>query len=263
MDPQLSVGGASTGRTVSVRSWFFSSMGLVALLAVAIGFGRTYGAPMARGTFAAPAIVHIHGAFAFAWVLLFALQPLLIRVRRFPWHRQLGRAGLPLAIGVALTMIPAGVFQVTRDLAAGGAGGPGGPGANDAAVSAMVGVLTSGVMFVALVAAGIVQRRDRDAHARWLLLATLVVLWPAWFRFRHWFPSVPRPDVWFAVVLADAWIVVAMLRDRLTRGAVHPVLAWAGTAIIAEQTLEVLAFDTPLWRATAQAVYESLRAIGL
>ncbi len=236
------------------HSWFFSIIGVVGLLAVAIGFSRTYAMPLARGTFVAPVVVHVHGALALAWVLLFVTQPLFVRWGQLRWHRRVGRAGLPLGVAVAVTMVPAGVFQVTRDVVAGG--GP-------TAISSMLGVVTSGAMFVALIAAGIMDRRDRDAHARWMLLATLVVLWPAWFRFRHWFPSVPRPDVWFALVLADLWIIVAMARDRLTRGAVHPVLAWAGSAVILEQSFEVLAFDSPLWRSTAQSLYGWLLSAGL
>ena len=235
------------------RSWFFSAMSGVVLTAAAVGFGRTYLAPLSRGTFAAPPVIHVHGALAATWVLLFAVQPLLVRWRSLRWHRAIGRIGLPVAIGVALTMAPAGMVQVTRDVSAGGGA---------TAISGLLGVITSATLFVALVTVGIVMRHDREAHARWLLLATLVVAWPAWFRFRHWFPSVPRPDIWFAVVLADVWIVVAVVRDRLTRGAVHPVLAWAGTGVILEQTFEVLAFDTALWRAAAQWCYQLLRVVG-
>jgi len=94
------------------------------------------------------------------------------------------------------------------------------------------------------------------------LLATLFVIWPAWFRFRHWFPSVPRPDIIFGLVLAFVWIVAAMVRDRVVRGAVHPVLAWAGTGIIVEQSLETLMFDSPPWRVVAQWIYDLLRVVG-
>jgi hypothetical protein len=228
------------------RPWFYTVMGCVALCAVGVGFGRTYAVPLARGTFDAPAVVHVHGAFAMAWVLLFVAQPLLVRWRRLRWHRQIGRLGVPLAIGVAVTMIPAGFFQATRDAQAGA--GPTG-------ISTLLGVFTSGALFVTLVSAGILTRNNREAHARWMLLATLVVIWPAWFRFRHYFPSVPRPDLWFAIVLAYIWIPVAAVRDRLVRGSVHPVLAWGGLGVIAEQYFEVLAFDSPWWRAIAHALY--------
>jgi hypothetical protein len=228
------------------RPWFYTLMGGVALFAVSVGFGRTYALPLVSRTFNAPVLVHVHGTFAAAWILLFIAQPLLLRWRHLHWHKQIGRVGLPLAIGVAITMIPAGFFQATRDAAAG---------AGPAGISAFLGVFTSGALFVALVSAGIVARKDRESHARWLLLATLVVLWPAWFRFRHYFPSVPRPDIWFAIVLAYIWIPVAAVRDKVVRGSVHPVLAWGGLAVVSEQTLELLAFDSEWWRSTAYMLY--------
>lgn len=154
-----------------------------------------------------------------------------------------------MQFGIAVTMLPAGFFQATRDAAAGD--GPTG-------ISSLLGVATSGALFVALVAAGIVTRRDREAHARWLLLATLVVLWPAWFRFRHCFPSVPRPDLWFGIALPYVWIAAAAMHDRLVRGAVHPVLALGGLAVVLEQTSEAFAFDSPWWRAAAHALYSWL-----
>ena len=151
-------------------------------------------------------------------------------------------------------MIPAGFYQATREAAAGA--GPTG-------ISTQLGVVTSGALFVVLVAAGIITRKNREAHARWLLLATLVLLWPAWFRFRHYFPSVPRQDVWFGIVLAYLWIGVAMIHDRVSRGSVHPVLLWGGLAVFAEQAGEVLVFDSPWWRATAQVIYRWLAGSGL
>ncbi|MEZ4455859.1 MAG: hypothetical protein R2882_04780 [Gemmatimonadales bacterium] len=234
-----------------IGRWFYVAMAVITLVAVAVGFGRTYAAPMATGVFNGPTILHVHGAFALSWVLLFLSQPLLIRFSQPVLHRRLGRLGLPLAVGVATTMVPAGVYQATRDAAA-GAGATG--------ISSIVGVLTSGILFVTLVSCGILARRDREAHARWLLLATLVVAWPAWFRWRHWFPSVPRPDIWFAVVIPYLWVGVAMLRDRALRTAVHPVLKFAGVAVVLEQSLEVVAFDTPPWRAVAQLLYAWLHA---
>ena len=252
--PPLRDIGSAAPAARSPRSWSYTAMGLVAILAVAIGFGRTYFVPMGRGTFHAPTAVHVHGALALSWILLFLVQPLLVRWSRLNWHRRLGTLGLPLAVGVALTMVPAGMFQVTRDLAAG---------AGSTGVSAFLGILTSGAMFVTLVTLGIVKRKDREAHARWMLLATLVVLWPAWFRFRHWFPTVPRPDIVFGLVLADLWIVVAMVRDRFARGTIHPVLFWGGIAIMCEQTFEVFAFDSPWWRTAAEWLYTAAIAVGL
>ena len=102
-----------------IDRWFYVAIAGVTIVAVGVGFSRTYAAPMASGTFQGPAILHVHGGLALCWVLLFLSQPLLVRFRRQALHRRLGRLGLPLAIGVAATMVPAGVYQATRDAAAG------------------------------------------------------------------------------------------------------------------------------------------------
>lgn len=231
------------------RSRLFLFMGAVALSAMVLGFGGTYFLPVAQGTFAGPWWLQLHGALAIGWVLMFALQPILVHTRQLRWHRRLGLAAMPLAVAVALTMIPAGLTQVRRELAMG---------VGEPAISTLLGVFTSGALFVGLVVAGYRTRRTPEAHARWMLLATLVVIWPAWFRFRHWLPWVPRPDIWLALVLADVWIVLAMIHDRVVRGAVHPVLLWGGLFVILEQTAEVLLFDSPPWRAVAHTAWRVL-----
>ena len=197
-------------------------------------------------------MVHLHGVFAPSWVLLFVAQPLFVRYAALRTHKRFGRVALPLAVGVAVSMLPAGVFQATRGAAAGS--GPTG-------ISGLLGVLALAILFAALVAAGIVARRDRDSRARWLLLATLVAIRPTLFRFRHWLPDATSPDIWFGVVLSYGWIVVAMLRDKLSRGAVHPGLLFGGGAVILEQSLEVVALDTLPWRVTAQLLYDWLQGM--
>ncbi len=234
---------------VQSRSRLFLFMGALGVAAMVLGFGGTYFLPVARGEFDGPWWLHVHGALAIGWVLLFALQPVLVHRRQLRWHRRLGQSALPLALAVAATMIPAGMAQVRRELALG---------LGDTAISAILGVLTSGVLFVGLVTAGYRARRTPEAHARWMLLATIVVLWPAWFRFRHFLPWIPRPEIWLALVLSDVWIVVAMVHDRIVRGAVHPVLRWGGLVVILWQVAEVLSFDQPWWRTLARSLWQVL-----
>jgi hypothetical protein len=113
-------------------------------------------------------------------------------------------------------------------------------------------------MFAILVGLGYKYRKKPKIHKRLLLLATIVLLWPAWFRFRHFFPSVPRPDIWFAVVLADSLIILSWLADKLTYKKIHPVLLYGGIFIITEHALEVLMFDSEPWRVVAKAIYSIL-----
>jgi len=220
---------------------------MVGLFAVFVGFGKTFIVPVRHGTFSAPAVVYVHGAFAFSWILLFISQASLIHFRKYNTHIIFGIAGIFIATGTAVTMIPAGMYAATRDVKQGG---------GETAISNMVGVVTSSLLFLALVIAGILNRRKPATHKRLMLLSTVVVLWPAWFRFRHYFPSVPRPDIWFAVVLSDSLIVISCVWDKMVNGRIHPVFKYAGGFVIAEHIFEVLYFDSPGWRIAAHYIYD-------
>lgn len=228
------------------RPRFFLVMGWTALAVALLGFARTFFAPLGQGTFEAPPEAFLHAGFTFGWVLLFATQPTLAAFRRYGAHKLLGAAGAVLAVGVAVTGVAVGAWAARRDFDAGG--GP-------TAVSTVLGpVLTMG-MFLGLVAAGVAFRRRPETHKRLMLLATILVLWPAWFRFRHYFPDVPRPELVFGVAAAQSLTVLAMLRDRLALGRIHPVLAWLGPILIVEQFVETLLFDSPPWRAVAGWIF--------
>ncbi len=224
-------------------------MAVLALLVAFTGFAGTYFLPIARGSFNAPLIVHAHGVLLFGWLFLFLVQSLLIHRRDLRLHRRLGWAGGALALGVALSTIATGMWATQRDVAAGG---------GETAISSLLGNCTAALMFLALVAAAIAWRRDGPAHKRLMLLATIAILWPAWFRFRHLFPFVPAPEISFALIAADSLFLVCIARDWLAERRIHPVFLWIGPAIIAEHTFETLMFDTPPWRAAAHAVFTAL-----
>jgi hypothetical protein len=228
---------------------FFFCIAIMGLLVVLIGFAKTFIIPMVHKEFEAPLSIHIHGVFAFAWIILFLIQTSLIHYHKYSIHQYLGFLGIFISAGVMVTMIPAGLYVVNRDLS---------HGVGETSYSSLVGVLTSGILFFSLVISGILNRRSPETHKRLMVLSIIVVLWPAWFRFRHYFPSIPRPDIWFALVLADSMIVIAWIWDRLRNGRIHPVLLYAGLFIILEQTFEVLAFDSPAWQATAKWIYTML-----
>ncbi|WP_034258254.1 hypothetical protein [Altibacter lentus] len=230
----------------SKPSYFFL-MAIVGLLAVLIGFAKTFIIPITEGSFSAPGIVYVHGAFTFSWITLFFIQTFLININKYRLHMTLGIVGVLIAIGTTFTMVPVGLYAVHKEL---------GLGFGDTAISGFLGVLTSALMFISLVLAGVINRKNGAAHKRLMLLATLVVLWPAWFRFRHYFPDITRPDIWFAVVLADSWILIAILWDKWKNGSVHPVLKYVGAFIILEHVLEVLFFDTPTWRVVAKFIHQ-------
>lgn len=227
---------------------FYFGFGLIGLAVVALGFGVTYALPMARRTFSAPWFVHLHGAAALTWVLMFIAQARLVRTRRTPLHRRLGQVALPLALLVWMSGIATAHWAATRDLPAQGSG----------ATSSFGGTVTGLSLYLLLVVAAVAMRRKPDWHKRLVMLATIQVLWPAWFRLRHLLPMVPDPDVWFAFVCAYSPILVAAVRDLLRSGKVHPVWLYVGPALVLEQSVEFLLFDRPPLRGIGQWLYQAL-----
>lgn len=228
---------------------FYVAMAMVAVAAVATGFSTTYFIPVASGTFAGPLVAHVHGLLFMSWIAMMLLQPTLVRQRRSGLHRRLGWIAIPLAVAMAASGLGVGTFAVGRDLAAGG---------GDAAYSQLIGVVAAMTFFLLYVSIAIGVRKRPDWHKRMMLLATIAVLWPAWFRFRHLLPFVPHPDIVLGVVVSDSLILVAMARDHLKFGRIHPAYLIFGLPLVAEHVWEILLFDTPGWRAAAAAIYQAL-----
>ena len=214
-------------------NFFYLGFGLFAFAVVLIGFSTTYIVPMARRSFTAPWVVHLHGASALGWVLLLIFQARLVRTRRTPLHRRIGQAGLPLAIVIWATGIATAAWAASRDWAELGT----------AATSSLAGTAIGLSLYLLLVIAAVAMRRRPDWHKRLVILATIQVLWPAFFRWRHLLPMVPQPEIWLALVVAYLPVGVAALRDRWLYGRIHPVWLFVAPALIVEQSVEFAFFD--------------------
>jgi hypothetical protein len=227
---------------------FYAGIGLFGLAAIAIGFSTTYFIPMTRGTLAVPRFVHLHGLSALAWTTLLFIQALLVRSGRTALHMRIGKAAVPLAILIWASGIFTAAWAARRDL----------PEQGVAAEASFAGTLIGLSLFVGFVCAGYISRRRPAAHKRWMALATIAVLWPAVFRWRHLLPPMNRPDIILGLFVADLPILAAMLRDRLRYGQVHPVWLIGGTFWFVEQGFEVAIFDThwgaPLGRVVLQLI---------
>ena len=228
------------------RISLFLVIGVIGFSGAFFGFLGTFFIPVANGSFNAPFVIYVHGAFAFSWIILFVLQTFFVHFKNYKTHVMLGSLGIVVALGTAITMIPAGVFAVDKELTKGG---------GDLSYAQITGTCTSAVIFLILVGLGYLYKAKSKVHKRFMLLATILVLWPAWFRFRHYFPSVPRPDIWFGVVLSDSLIIIAWILDKRINGQIHPVLLYGGIAIIIENVLEIILFESILWRQIGKAIY--------
>ena len=229
---------------------FFTAIALLGIIAILVGFLKTFIIPIISGTKTWPMGIYAHTFFVFGWVLIFLTQSLLIQNRNYKTHIFIGRWGAFIALGAAISIIPAALYQVERELK---------EGLGQTAISPIVGSLASATMFLSLVMLAIVYRKKPPIHKRLMLLATILLIWPAWFRWRHYFPSVERPDIWFAAVLADSLIIVAFIWDWLANKRIHPALLFGGLFIIAENVIEIVFFDSSGWRIIANTVYNFLK----
>jgi hypothetical protein len=227
------------------RTRYFLWAGATALAAVLVGFFKTFLLPNWQGSFHGPTIAYIHGGFVLAWILLFLTQAWWIQSRRIPRHRSLGAIAALVAPGVVVSTMAMGVFAMHRDVQAG---------LGELATSLLLGTITSPLIFFALVSAALVYRRQTEIHKRLMLLATISILWPAFFRFRHYFPQVPRPEWIFGFLLPQLFLAAVMLADKLRFGRVHPVYWWVGLPFVAEAAFETWYFDSPRWRVVAHCL---------
>lgn len=224
------------------KSAFYPALAALILIVAIVGFSKTFFAPLFARTFTAPAVIYMHAGLMFSWIVLFMTQALLIRADDFKWHRRMGAIGGALVVLIVPFTIAAGVSVLPRDLANMG----------EAGYSAFLPVIIEAFLFGGLVFAAILLRKRPDYHKRLMLLATLSVLGPAWFRFRHFFPQVENPIAVFSFWLAITPMFAAAIWDAWRNRQAHPVFLYVLPGIIAVYIIEVWGSSHPWFVATAK-----------
>jgi hypothetical protein len=246
------------GRLATSDKWFYVWMGGLCMLLPLGGFGGTYLAPTARGTFEEPTILHLHALLSFGWTSLFVVQSSLIAQRRVARHRTIGLAGISLATATFFTGVIVAIKAMDVGIAAGG---------GESARAFAIFPLTIIVMFAGLCAAGIANMTRPAHHKRLMLMATIQLMPPALIRLigvaagsqtmlgpRQF--GVPPPSVSVGAGLAagtvagiasDLLIVGAMIYDWRTKGRPHRVYWIAGGIIVAVQVARIPMSSTGAW----------------
>ena len=203
---------------------FYSTMAIALALAVFAGFARTYYLPLFSGGPSATIaglpftrLVHVHGALFTAWALLFVVQTSLIAGQRVAIHRSVGIAGVALACAMVWA---GGAMRIWEARLLGGVDMTASP-------TMLVLGMSDMLMFAAFVAAAVVWRRNKEAHKRLMLLAYVCLLDAAVARI----PGMPSRYADYGLTLLP--IAAGMTYDMLTRGRVHAVYLWGGTAFAA------------------------------
>jgi hypothetical protein len=183
-------------------------MAIAMALTVFCGFARSF---FLRPAQAPPLPPHLywHGLVASTWFALFFVQVALIAAGRPRMHRVLGIALVALASAQATLML---IALISR--------GP---------IGRTVFGLGAVILFAGYVIAGVVQRRNPEAHKRWMLLASITLLPPAIARLGLSFISHDAFGPNFASLF---FLLPAFAFDLATRRRLNPALAYGALVMI-------------------------------
>jgi hypothetical protein len=222
---------------------FYTAIAFALIAVVLAGFSSTYFVPAIFGReprtiSGAPVtpLVHAHGLLFTAWMTLFVVQAVLIARRQVRTHRTLGTAGALLAAA----MVVVGAAIAVRTAARGGAP----PGIDPRSFLAVP--LFDLVLFTAFVTTALFLRRNKEAHKRLMLLASVSIVAAAFARLAG---LAVNPFVFFG--LAALFIVAGVVYDGASRGRVHPAYVWGGAVFAISVPLRLALSGTSAWLAVA------------
>jgi hypothetical protein len=229
----------------AVRSRFFANTALAMLALTLLSFPVTYFAPIATGAADPRPLLHVHGAFFFAWMALYAWQTHLVAAGRTARHRELGLAGLllsgamvPLGWAAALAGFHARHLEKAEPL-------------YDQAAFNLVDITLFAVMIALAVAA---VTRHVEWHRRFMFGAALTLLGPAMSRLFIPLPDAP-PFSWVdPALLADLFFVALLVHDRRTLGRVHPATVIAILIVVGGHWGTYALKDSAWWQGNAEAL---------
>jgi hypothetical protein len=216
------------------------------------GFTPTYWAPVTAGKFHAPPIIHIHGMLMFTWTVFFFVQTALVAGRRTMDHRSWGLAGIALFSVIACAILVGESAVLKRDEALG---------MGDAARRFAAVTLCAWPLMVGLFTLAIVNIRRPEVHKRFMILLMSGMLTPAIARVFLTLLAPPGgavgpPPPFVSLppaLVADLFLVAAMVHDWRTRGRPHAVYVFGGLTLLAQQALTVPFAATGAWMSIAQA----------
>lgn len=213
-------------------------MAAVAVLAVLVGFARSY---FLAGMLFAPLpslLVHIHAVAFLSWIALFVVQISLVTTWRIGAHQRLGLFGFALAALMIVLGVLTATARVARQLAH--------PGEDTTAdiLDLYAAPLFDMLMFAVFISAALLNRTCPPRHKRLILFATFSLLDAG---FDRWSIFDPYP-LWQVNLFCFVPLVVATLAyDRLSTGKAQTVTLWSSAFLLATQESRHLFSQTAVW----------------
>lgn len=224
---------------------FYSAMGVAIAATTFWGFAASY--YLSAWLTAPPTtpdwtpVLYVHGAVFTGWMALMVAQPMLIASRNLRLHRRLGYAGATLAAAMV----------VVGNLAAIAAMHGGFKGLGDPYVFYAVPFFAINSFAVAA-ALAVVWRNRAETHKRLILLANVGLIGAAVARIPV--PMVQAGAPFTFIFLPNLITLAGILYDWRTRGRVHRVWIWGGSAMLASQLVMFPVMGSGWWHRFAEAM---------
>lgn len=227
------------------------------------GFAFTYFGPLLRGAYPEVSpMVHLHGWSFFAWYLLLPLQALLITAGARRLHMTLGSASVVLAIVMVITGILVASVRIEQGLSA----------RDPDELTAFWKEFGQLIMFnmlpfVVFYTTAIARRGRADFHKRLIIMASAGALPAAIFRIIvgfggfYWL-ATPAWVMPAAFLLPAVFIVVGMVRDRITDGCIHRSYRVGLPFLLAIHGLGLIIVGTPAGEAVSRVMAVFARVFG-
>jgi hypothetical protein len=223
---------------------FFTGIVLVILVAVFVGFARSY---YLAGVFQAPLpnrLVHIHGAVFTCWILLLITQTLLVSAGRVDIHRRLGLVGFTLACAMPLLAILAAVDALVRH-------------ASRPDARAFFAVPTFDILaFIPLIFFAWKYRSNAAAHKRLILIATIAILDAAVARW-------PIHASWWGLHPAEwttaAFLIPLFVYDLFSIRKIHRATLWGSLFLVCLQQIRGPIGHSYAWQTFATWIQHAAR----
>lgn len=206
-----------------LNRWFYFGMTLLTAAVVAYGFGRQIGPRLLEAAPPRPVVLWVHSILFSLWMGFLIAQSALVRGRNMKMHRTLGWVGAGLAaamtvVGVITSVVMTRfVLQYLNTHPNFVLGGIHSDGLARMRVAGQLGSLWNIACFTALFWLAVYWRKKPEIHRRLMLLATCMLLAPAFSRFPQPFVSA-HSYYW-----VDAVILLGVARDVIVTRRVHKV----------------------------------------
>lgn len=179
-------------------------------------------------------LVLAHGLLFTGWALLFMVQVSLVSAGRTDLHRRLGMAGFPMLVAMGIVGPLAALYAVARH-----AGPPIVPPLSWLAVP-----LVDVPMYVALIWAALANRRDPQAHKRFMTASMIGMVNPGFGRL-PWPTIIPPPLALTGGMLIFLTALVAW--DLRTRGKLHWATIASAIVLVGSWVFRLAIWQTPAW----------------